>query len=64
MPNALSRTSKDNDSYIFHKVYRHGELELDIVHELSDLGMNLQNGRMTMSRGEAFGWMQACRKAI
>ncbi len=58
MPNASVELQKENDNYTFHKVYRHGELELDIVDELSDMGLNLQNGRMTMARGEAFGWMQ------
>lgn len=57
-PVASVELEKDNDSYTFHKIYRHGELEQEILDQLKSMGMQLQNGRMTMDRGTAFGWMQ------
>lgn len=56
-PSASVKLEKQNGSYTFHKVYRHGDLEQTVIDELSELGLTLKDGRMTMSRGAAFSWI-------
>lgn len=56
-PTASVKLEKENGSYTFHKVYRHGKLEQDILNELQSLGLELKDGRMTKGRGKAFSWL-------
>ncbi len=45
------------DEYIFHKVKRDLDVEHYVLQILNESGLKLRNGRMTMSRGEAFTWI-------
>ena len=56
-PKASVKLEKENGGYTFHKVYRHGQLEQEILAELQSMGLALKEGRMTMGRGQAFSWL-------
>ena len=56
-PTASVKLEKQNGSYIFHKVSRNAALETETVNELQKRGLKIQNGRATMSRSQAFNWL-------
>jgi SNF2 family DNA or RNA helicase len=56
-PKASVKMSKEGEQYTFHKVYRHGDEEVDLIAQLKDMGLELKEGRLTMPRGEAFSWL-------
>ncbi|MFT6871534.1 MAG: SNF2 family DNA or RNA helicase [Roseivirga sp.] len=57
-PNSSVKLEKKNDSYVFHKVRRDADTEIDLVQRLYDSGLKFQNGRIAMSRGRAFSWLK------
>lgn len=57
-PNSSVKLEKKNDSYVFHKVRRDADTEIELVQRLYDAGLKLQNGRIAMSRGRAFSWLK------
>ncbi|MBO3698716.1 DEAD/DEAH box helicase [Roseivirga sp. E12] len=57
-PNSSVKLEKKNDSYVFHKVRRDADTEIDLVQKLLDSGLKFQNGRVAMSRGRAFSWLK------
>ena len=50
---------KKNDDYIFHKIRRDQRLERQKLAFLRDSGLDLRNGRLALSKSEAFGWLSA-----
>jgi len=58
-PSASVKLEKENDNYTFHKVYRDGRQERLLIDKLKSIGLDLVDGRMTLPRGEAFGWLSA-----
>lgn len=48
---------KKNDEYIFHKIRRDQRLERQKVGFLRDAGLDLRNGRLTLSKADAFAWL-------
>ena len=56
-PISTVEMEKTDDSYTFHKIYRRGEEERSVLSDLSELGLTLTNGRMTLPKGKAFSWM-------
>jgi len=57
-PNSSVKLEKKNDSYVFHKVRRDADTEIDLVQRLQESGLKFQNGRVAMSRGRAFSWLK------
>lgn len=57
-PNSSVKLEKKNDSYVFHKVRRDADTEIDLVAKLQESGLKFQNGRVAMSRGKAFSWLK------
>ncbi len=57
-PNSSVKLEKKNDSYVFHKVRRDADTEIDLVQRLHESGLKFQNGRVAMSRGRAFSWLK------
>ncbi|PWL30772.1 SNF2-related protein [uncultured Roseivirga sp.] len=56
-PLASVKLEKSNGSYIFHKVNRNANVEVEMVQELSKRGLKFQNGRATLPRATAFNWL-------
>lgn len=56
-PNSSVKLDKEGDNYVFHKVKRDGDLEIEVVQKLQQSGLKFQNGRVSMSRGLAFSWL-------
>ncbi|MFD2935712.1 DEAD/DEAH box helicase [Spirosoma flavum] len=48
---------KKNDEYIFHKIRRDQRLERHKLTFLHDAGLDLQHGRLAISKAEAFTWL-------
>ncbi|OEK02753.1 helicase SNF2 [Roseivirga sp. 4D4] len=57
-PNSSVKLEKKDDSYVFHKVRRDADTEIDLVQRLQESGLKFQNGRVAMSRGRAFSWLK------
>ena len=58
-PSANVSLEKQNDDYIFHKIRRDQRLERQKLAFLRDSGLDLRNGRLALSKAEAFGWLSA-----
>ena len=56
-PNSSVKLEKKDDNYVFHKVRRDGDHEIELVKKLQESGLKFQNGRTSMSRGKAFSWL-------
>ncbi len=48
---------KNEDQYIFHKVRRNLENEKEIAQELKIMGLHIRNAKVSMSKTEAFQWL-------
>ncbi|WP_420149285.1 DEAD/DEAH box helicase [Spirosoma sp.] len=48
---------KKNEEYIFHKIRRDQRLERQKINFLRDSGLDLRNGRLVLSKAEAFAWL-------
>jgi len=56
-PNSSVKLEKVADNYVFHKIKRDGDSEIELVKKLQESGLKFQNGRVSMSRGRAFSWL-------
>lgn len=54
---ASVKLEKSNGSYVFHKVNRDSKREIETAGELQKRGIKFQNGRATMTRAQAFNWL-------
>lgn len=57
-PNSSVKLEKKNDSYVFHKVRRDADTEIELIQKLLAAGLKLQNGRLACSRDRAFTWLK------
>lgn len=55
---------KKGDDYIFHKVRRDLYREKEKLRILKSLGLEIKNGRISISKSEAFMWLQANYPAL
>jgi len=55
---------KNEDSYIFHRIIRKTEMEKDVLNWIKDTGLPIRNSRVTVAKGEAFGWINLRRQEI
>lgn len=58
------RVEKKGDSYTFHRIIRDTSREKDIIEWLRSSGLPLKNSRLTVTKGEAFTWINLNKKAI
>ncbi|GAB4014937.1 DEAD/DEAH box helicase [Spirosoma koreense] len=56
-PSANVSLEKKNDEYIFHKIRRDQRLERQKLTFLRDTGVDLRQGRLSLSKAEAFAWL-------
>jgi SNF2 family DNA or RNA helicase len=56
-PSANVSLEKKNDEYIFHKIRRDQRLERQKLAFLRDAGLDLRQGRLALSKTEAFSWL-------
>ncbi len=56
-PNSSVKLDKEEDNYVFHKVKRDADIEIEVVQKLHESGLKLQNGRVSLPRGQAFSWL-------
>ncbi len=55
---------KTDDSYIFHRIVRESETEKNILRYLSENGLTLKNSRATLSKAQAFTWINYFKDAL
>ena len=58
------KMEKAADSYIFHKIRREPEFEQDIEGLFKNLNLDLESGRIILSRHEAFEWLNLHREHL
>lgn len=56
-PNSSVKLDKEGDSYVFHKVKRDADSEIELIQKLQETGLRFQNGRASLSRSSAFSWL-------
>jgi SNF2 family DNA or RNA helicase len=63
--NPVSVTVEQNDdSYVFHRIVRETETEKNILRYLSENGLTLKNSRATLSKAEAFTWINYVKDSL
>jgi SNF2 family DNA or RNA helicase len=50
---------KQGDNYLFHKIIRDLSVEKQTIGSIKSAGLDLSNGRISMTKTEAFSWLQA-----
>ncbi len=58
------KVTKEDDYYIFHKIYRETALENTLEKQLQDAGLNLIRGKTSLEKTQAFGWLNSNRELL
>jgi SNF2 family DNA or RNA helicase len=56
---AYVKVEKNGNDWIFHKVKRDLVFERNQLNQLKEWGLDLRQGRLSLSKGQAFSWLQS-----